>query len=148
MHSLPPLILEPRPSRLLLASGSGAYLLAGVAVIVSILPLWIKAGLIVVIALALGRFVWRYGWRRGRGFIARLERLDGGWRLEMGDGALHRASLTGGYAHPGLVILNFRLASGRRRSLALLPDAADPDTLRRLRVWLRIRRDEDEPDRL
>ena len=102
MHSLPPLILEPRPSRLLLASGSGAYLLAGVAVIVSSLPLWIKAGLIVVIALALGRFVWQYGNRRGRGFIARLERLDGGWRLEMGDGALHRLDSGRRAGHEGV----------------------------------------------
>ena len=27
----------------------------------------------------------------------------------------------------------------------LLPDAADPDALRKLRVWLRTRRDEPEP---
>ena len=146
MRALPSLILELRPSRLLLASGSGAHLLAGVAVVVCSLPLWIKAGLIVAIALALGRFTWRYGYRRGRGFIARIELLDGVWRLETGDGTLHRAGLTDGYAHPGIVILNFRLESGGRRSLVLLPDAADSEALRRLRVWLRTRRDEDHLD--
>ena len=147
MRALSSLILEPRPSWLLLASGGGAHLLAGVAVVVCSLPLWIKAGLIVAIALAVGRFTWQYGNRRGRGFIARIELLDGGWRLEMGDGSLHRAGLTGGYAHPGIVILNFRLESDGRRSLALLPDAADAEAVRRLRVWLRIRRDDDdEPD--
>ena len=146
MRSLPSLILEPRPSWLLLISGGGAHLLAGVAVVVCSLPLWIKAGLLAAIALALSRFAWRYGYQRGRGFIARIELLDAVWRLETGDGTLHRAGLTDGYAHPGIVILNFRLESGGRRSLALLPDAADAEALRRLRVWLRTRRDEDQPD--
>ena len=140
------LSIEPRPSRLLLACGGGAPLLGGVAVLVGGVPPWIKAGFIVGIALALVRFVWRYGHRRGRGFIARLELLDEAWRLETGDGTPHRARLTSGYAHPGIVILNFRLESGGRRSLALLPDAVDSETLRRLRVWLRVRRDEDEAD--
>ena len=102
--------------------------------------------MLAAIALALGRFAWQYGDRRARRFIARIELLDGVWRLETGDGSLYRAGLTDGYAHPGIVILNFRLESGGRRSLALLPDAADAEALRRLRVWLRTRRDEDQPD--
>ena len=72
-----------------------------------------------------------------------------GWRLAAGNRRWKRSiapGLTGGYAHPSIVILNFRLESGRRRSLALLPDAADAEALRRLRVWLRTRQDEDEPD--
>ncbi|MDG4594113.1 MAG: hypothetical protein P9F75_00200 [Candidatus Contendobacter sp.] len=146
MPGLVALIIEPRPSRLLLACGGGAHLLAGVAVLVGSVPPWIKAGFIVGIALALVRFVWQYGHRRGRGFIARLELLDGAWRLRTGDGTPHRAHLTGGYAHPGIVILNFRLESSGRRSLVLLPDAADSEALRRLRVWLRVRRDEDGAD--
>jgi toxin CptA len=140
------LIIDPRPSRLLLISGGIGHLLAGVAVIVCSLPLWVKAGFIAGIGLALVRFGLQYGRRRGRGFVARLELLDGVWRLETGDGTLHRAWLTGGYAHPGIVILNFRLETGGRRSLALLPDAAEAEALRRLRVWLRTRRDADEPD--
>lgn len=146
MHSLPSVILEPHLSWILLMSGGVAHVLAGVAVVVSSLPLWIKAGLMAGIALALIRFGWQYGYRRGSGFIVRLERLDGVWLLETGDGTHHRAGLTGGYAHPGIVILSFRLAAGGRRSLTLLPDAAKPEALRRLRVWLRTRRDEDEPD--
>jgi len=146
LRNLAALSIELRPSRLLLVSSGSAHVLAGVAVVVSSLPLWIKAAWIAGITLALIRFGWQYGYRRGRSFIARIERLDGVWRLEMGDGALHRARLTGGYAHPLVVILNFRLESGRRRSLALLPDAADAQALRRLRVWLRTRRDEDGAD--
>ena len=146
MRDFAPLLIEARPSRILLVSGGGAHLLAAIAVVVSSLPPWVKVGWIIAIVLALLGFGWRCGYRRGRGFIARLELLTGGWLLETGDGTLHRARLTGGYAHPGIVILNFRLESGGRRSLALLPDAADAEALRRLRVWLRTRRDEDEPD--
>ncbi|MDS4069255.1 MAG: hypothetical protein RKO24_06510, partial [Candidatus Competibacter sp.] len=83
--------IEPRPSRILLVSGSSVRLLSGIAVVVCNLPLWIKAGLFAGIALASIGFVWQYGYRRGRGFIARLEPLDGRWRLEMGDGAFHCA---------------------------------------------------------
>ena len=146
MRDFGSLLIEARPSRILLVSGGGAHVLAGVAVVVSSLPLWIKVGWIAGIGLMLLRFGWQYGYRRGHGFIARIELLDGVWRLETGDGSLYRAGLTDGYAHPGVVILNFRLESGGRRSLALLPDAADAEALRRLRVWLRTRRDADEPD--
>lgn len=146
MRDFAPLLIEPCPSRILLVSGAGAHTLASVSVAISSLPLWIKAGWIVAIVLALMRFGWQYGYRRGRGFIARIERLDGVWRLETGDRTLHRAGLTGGYAHPGIVILNFRLENSRWRSLVLLPDATDADALRRLRVWLRTRGDEGEPD--
>jgi hypothetical protein len=146
MHNLAALNIEPRPSRILLVIGGGVHILAGVAVVVCSLPLWIKVGLMAGIALVLIRFGWQYGYRRGDGFIGRIERLDGVWRLETGGGSVHRARLTGGYAHPLIVILNFRLESGGRRSLALLPDAADAEALRRLRVWLRTRQGEDEPD--
>lgn len=146
-HAPATLNIEPRPSRILLVIGSGVHILAGVAVVVCSLPLWVKVGLIAGIALALVRFGWQYGYRRGRGFIARLEESDGRWRLETGDRSSCRASLLGGYAHPGIIILNFRLENGRRRSLALLPDAADPGALRRLRVWLRTRQNEDGANR-
>ncbi|MGB5062377.1 MAG: protein YgfX [Candidatus Competibacter sp.] len=135
--------IEPRPSRILLVCGGVFHGLAGIATIVASVPLWVKAGLLTGIGLSLAWTGYRYGWRRGGGFITRVELLDGRWRLETGDGARYLARLTGGYAHPGIVVLNFRLESGWRRSLVLLPDAVDSETLRRLRVWLRTRRDED-----
>ena len=146
MRNLVALSIQPRPSRILLSGGGGAHVLSGVAVVVCNLPLWIKVGLIAGIALALIGFGWRYGYRRGGGFIARIELLDGRWRLETGSGATYPADLIGGYAHPAIVILNFRLENGRRRSLTLLPDSADPDALRRLRVWLRTARGADVSD--
>ena len=136
--------IELRPSRLLLAGGGSAHVLAGIAVATCSLSLWIKVGLIAGIALALVRFGQQYGYQQGRSFITRIERLTGGWRLETGDGMVHRARLTGGYAHPLIVILNFRLESTGQWSLALWPDSADPDALRQLRVWLRIQQGRDE----
>ncbi len=145
MRRLPSLRVEPHPSRILLIGGGVSHVLAGAAVLVSSVPLGIKVGWIAGIALALAWFIWRYGHRDGRRFMACIELVDGRWRLEMGDGRSHRAQLTSGYAHPQLLILNFRLKNGRSRALTLLPDAADPDALRKLRVWLRTRPDEPEP---
>lgn len=146
MRPFATIIIEPRPSRLLLTSGGIGHLLAGIAVAVCSLPLWIKTGLIVGIALALIRFGWQYGYLHGPGFLVRIELLDGRWLLETGDGTRYHAGLIDGYAHPGIVILNFRLENGERRSLALLPDTAEPNALRRLRVWLRTRQDENEDE--
>jgi hypothetical protein len=108
---------------------------------VSSLPWWVQAVFLVGITLSLIVFGYRQGYDHGHGFITRIELLDGRWRLETGAGVAYRGQLTGGYAHLLLVILNFRLQGGGRRSVTLLPDAADPETLRRLRVWLRTRRD-------
>lgn len=145
MQHFPSLRVNVRPSRLLLIGGSGSHGLAGFAVLVAGLPLWLKIGWIIGIGLALAGFIRRYGDRDGRGFIAHIELLDGRWRLTTGNGGRYRGQLTGGYAHPQCLILNFRLDNGRSRALMLLPDAADPDALRQLRVWLRTQRDEPEP---
>lgn len=142
----PCLRLEPRPSRILLVIGGVSHVLAGAAVIVSNLPWWVKAGFIAGIALSLAWFGYCYGYLPGRRFIACIELLDGRWRLETGAGGVQRGQLTGGYAHPLIVIVNFQLDGGGRRSLTLLPDSADPDDLRRLRVWLRARCHDDEAE--
>lgn len=117
--------------------GGVGHLLAGVAVIVSNILWWVKAGLIAGIAVSLVWLVYCYGYPRGRRFIARLEWLDERWQLATGDGRRYSGQLISGYAHPLIVIVNFRLENGQRRSLTLLPDSADADELRRMRVWLR-----------
>lgn len=146
MNRSPNVILELRPSRLLVVALGIVHAAAGVAVFLADVPAWVKLGLIAAVGASLARAGLRHGWSRGRDFIARIELVDGRWRLETGAGAVGRADLSGGYAHPGIVILNFRLEDGRRRSLALLPDSADAESLRRLRVWLRIWRDTDPAD--
>jgi len=138
--------IQLRRSRILLISGSAVHVLSGIAVIVSSVPWWVKAGFIAGIVLSLAWFGDCYSYPQGRRFIARIELLDGRWRLETGEGGMHRGQLIGGYAHLLTVILNFQLTDGGRRSLTLLPDAADPDDLRRLRVWLRTQRSDDEPE--
>jgi len=138
MSDFEKVIVEPRPSRQLLIGGAILHLSAGVAVVLSSVPTGIKAGFIAALGLSLARLEFRYGMAQSRGFIARIELLDGRWRLETGDGGVQSARLIGGYAHPLLVILNFRLERGSRRSLALLPDSADAQSLRRLRALLRI----------
>ena len=60
-------------------------------------------------------------------------------RLQDGRGLWHPARLRpGSYVSRWLIVLMFE-ASGRRRALVLLEDAAGRDELRRLRVWLRWR---------
>ncbi len=147
MRDLTTLSIKPRPSRMLLISSGGAHVLSSIAVIVCSLPLGIKTVLVAGIALALARFGWQYAYPKGKGFTSRIELLDERWQLETGDGVIHLANLRGGYAHIRIVILNFRLENGRQQSLTLLPDSADPDSLRRLRVWLRTQRQESKSDR-
>lgn len=146
MNRLPSVLVELRPSRLLVGALGIAHVAAGVAVFLAAVPAWVKLGLSAAVGASLARAGLRHGWSRGRDFIARIELVDGRWRLETGAGAVGRAGLSGGYAHPGIVILNFRLENGRHRSLALLPDSADAESLRRLRVWLRVWRDTDTAD--
>ena len=138
--------IEPRPSRILRVSSGILHAAAGIAVVMASIPLWIKAGLLVGIGWSLIRTDYRYGWRHSGGFIARIEWLDDRWYLETGNGVRYPARLVGGYAHPKIVVLNFCLESGRRWPLVLLPDAVDVESLRRLRVWLRIRPVNDASD--
>lgn len=139
--------VEPRPSRILRVSSGILHAAASIAVVVADIPLWIKVGLLVGIGLSLSWTAYRYGWRGSGGFIVRIEWLDDRWYLETGNGVRHLARLIGGYAHPRIVVLNFRLENGRRWPLVLLPDAVDAESLRRLRVWLRIRSAEDASNR-
>jgi len=63
---------------------------------------------------------------------------DGRLAIER-DGSLHPATLRpGGLALPGLCVLRFREEGGGGDRVLVLPvDAAAPEALRRLRVWLR-----------
>ncbi|MBK8181690.1 MAG: hypothetical protein IPK63_01730 [Candidatus Competibacteraceae bacterium] len=140
MRDFPSPCLAVRPSRWLLIGGGMLHLMAVIAVLLSSLAIWIKAGFIAGLGLSVVLMAFRNGLRRSRGFVSRIEWLDGRWRLESGDGAIHQAQLIAAYAHPAIVILNFRLEDGRRRSLTLLPDSTNAEVLRRLRVWLRVSR--------
>lgn len=63
------------------------------------------------------------------------------WQLAMANGEVQKASLLSPYfVHPQLVVLAFKTGATRwhRRYVILVPDAVDPDSLRRLRVRLRL----------
>ena len=80
--------------------------------------------------------------RRGkRGVKGAVWDADGRWWLATD--AEEEASarlLPDALVHPALVVLNFRLEDGSRRSLLLFPDAVKADLLRRLRMRLKFER--------
>lgn len=138
MQASPSLALELRPSRWLWVGSIILHQLAGGAALLAAIPMGAKVGVSIGLILSLAWLSYRYACRSSSGFIVSIEALDGRWRLTMGNGAIQQVSLIGAYAHPLLIILNFRFESGWRRSLALLPDAATAEERRRLRAWLRI----------
>ncbi len=76
----------------------------------------------------------RQGWQR---IVSVQPRADGQWCLRSADGAEWGGQLLGDtYIATYLLILNFKLASGRHRAVVLLPGAVTCESLRRLRVDL------------
>jgi hypothetical protein len=78
--------------------------------------------------------------RSGAAAVSLELREDGGaaWRDRSGD--WHPARLGGGHFVGGRLIIAELREPDRRKWLVLLPDAAAPEDLRRLRLWLRWRR--------
>lgn len=74
--------------------------------------------------------------------LARLTwHAQGGWTLHDAAGAQYEAELQGNsLVTDWLLVLNFRLKDGGRRSRALLGDELDDELLRRLRARLRLTR--------
>jgi hypothetical protein len=79
--------------------------------------------------------------QRGKRAMRALELgATGSARYQDGSGNWHEADLLpGGYTSRWLIVLNLGGGGRRRRALALLPDSAADEDLRRLRVWLRWR---------
>jgi toxin CptA len=66
---------------------------------------------------------------------------DGRWGVQDARGAAHEVRLQGdSLVHEHLLVLNFRLADGARRTRVLLGDELEPEPLRRLRARLRLER--------
>ena len=66
---------------------------------------------------------------------------DGACELRLRSGETEHGNLTDGwFAAPNLVVFNWRSDTGHhRRSVVLLPDSADREALRQLRVFLRFK---------
>jgi toxin CptA len=145
--SAPFLALDLAPSRRLLIGLGFLHLLALSSLFVMSLPWWAKLSLGVLIGGSGWLNYTRYGNVQSHRFIARLQRAaDGQWLVCHADGRESAARLTGSYAHPQLVIVNFAVGRWSRISIIILPDSAPGEQIRRLRVFLRTERDEDEDE--
>lgn len=97
-------------------------------------------------AMAIG-FAFSWLWLRrhpvfgyGQRAISRLTwHADGQWTLTEQSGLSSGAELKGNsIVHPRLIVLNFQLKDGSRRSRAILGDEATPATLQKLRARLAV----------
>jgi toxin CptA len=109
----------------------------------ALLPFAMEPGtpMLLLVAVFAASWVWL---RRhpALGFGSRgLSRLtwhaDGSWSVEEASGRRADAELLGNsLVHPWLIVLNFKLAQGGRRTRILLGDELNAESLRRLRVRL------------
>lgn len=125
--------IELKPSRLL-----GLLLLGGTALALAAIGL---ADVAPAVALAtstaaIGFAAWN--WRRAP-IPARLRiAADGRLQCPDDDAGWRDAEVLGdSFVSAAVIVLRYRLAGRRVRSLVLLPDSAEAEDLRRLRVWLR-----------
>jgi toxin CptA len=125
--------IELKPSRRLGLLLAGMLLLALAAVTRAALPGSLQLALGMAV---LGLSGW--GWRRAAP-LARL-RMAADGRLQYPDdraGWCDAAIEGDSFVSTALIVLRYRMADGHLRTLTLLPDSADADDLRRLRVLLR-----------
>ena len=127
--------IELKPSRRL-----GLLLLGGVALALTAIQL---AAVPAAVAFALGTAViglGLWGWRHAAAAPRASLRIaaDGGLQ-SLGDTAEWRdvEVLDDSFVSTALIVLRYRTAGSHVRTLTLLPDSADADDLRRLRVSLR-----------
>jgi toxin CptA len=125
--------IELKPSRLLGLLLVGMAALALVSIGLAALPGAIQSALGVAV---IGLSAW--GWRQAR-FTEALRTTAGG-RLQCPDGQGEWCDvevLGNSLVSPALIVLRYRPPGARVRTLVLLPDSAEADVLRRLRVSLR-----------
>jgi len=139
--------IDLKPSRLLGLLLLAMALLALAALAVPALPTSARiviAALVVVLGLG--------EWKRTRVHAVLRLRRDGTLQVRDAEGAWTDIDVLGdSFVSPLLIVLRYRVAEARRvRSLTLLPDSGDADSLRRLRAalrWIpRRRSDTSSPD--
>ncbi len=132
------LCIPLKPSRLLCAYILASHALAALAVTLTALPQYWRC---TVLAFLIVHLAWRLKkhWRDGEICLC-YDFEDKAWSYSYnGNDAIKYALDARGdqVLWPWLLVLNFRRTDGRRLALTLLPDAADDNDLRRLRVLLR-----------
>ena len=132
--------IKPEHSSRLLLFVCGTHFAAlAVVPFLAIAP-GLQLSMLVLIAISLVH-TFRTHVLRTNGYAIRTVEWDGKgeWVLLMASGKIVPAQLRRtSYVQPWLVILNFSLGRFSSRTLILLPDAVDPEVLRRLRVRLRL----------
>ncbi len=125
--------IELKPSRRL---GLLLGMIAGLAVFAihrATLPAVFQLALVAILS---GVLAWGW-WRAGRGERLRLA-ADGRLQCLSPAGDWQDVEVLGdSMASPSLTVLRYRVADRTVRSRVLLPDSADADALRRIRVSLR-----------
>lgn len=126
------------PSRYLLAFIVGTHGLVIVVIWLIALPWLISAALSVAIVVSLLISVYRHVWRGERV----LTLTEGRWQLHSNGRVVNVVPRAGYFVTPWLIILPLdrepkRLTSPNSMALVLLPDSADMNELRQLRVILK-----------
>jgi hypothetical protein len=140
-----PARIEFKPSRLLRGLVLAMGLLALGAIAAASLPIPIRAALAALLIVVVGGGLHRL--RKAPPHL--LLATDGNIRMDI-DHEWHATEvLPGSFVAPALCVLRLRIDDGRVYALTLLPDSADADALRRLRLclrWARTRSDTAGPD--
>ncbi|MCF6354382.1 MAG: hypothetical protein L3J26_04660 [Candidatus Polarisedimenticolaceae bacterium] len=138
--SIPALRLSPQKSATLLTFILATHASAmGMALFLP-LEFWLQLLVLLAVAVSLIQAT-RTHLLRSNGSAIRSAQWDsaGEWMLFFANGDEIAAQLkASSYLQPWLVVLNFSTSRFRRHTLILLPDAVDPERLRRLRVRLRL----------
>ena len=131
-----PVAIELRRSRWLALLQLTAALPAVAAPMRSGLSLWLQLPLCIALLLTLLLSLRRQGWCGGRLACRGLRWQNDRWLWIGADGRSLALRLRRAVVWRQLVVMQF-VGAGGGRSLCLLPDSADADALRRLRLCLR-----------
>lgn len=135
----PPLVLRPRPSRLLAGFVALSHGLA--AAVALALPLGWPERLALVLLIGLSA-VWNaltHVWPRAPWSVREALLGDDGWEITLGTGHRRPAQVAPStFVGTWLIVLNFRCRRWPCWTLILLSDSVDPGIRRRLRVRLRL----------
>ena len=123
-------------------------------VLLALVPFAMQPGPMLFVMLGLISLSW-LGLRRHPAFgfgnkaiVHLIWHAEGGWTLYDGAGRSSSAELLGSsYVHVHLLVLNFRLKNGRRRTRILLGDELDAELMRRLRARLLVEKPAAKTDR-
>jgi len=137
---VPPLRLTPEKSTALLSFILSAHISAAGVVLLLPLEFWLQLIVLFGIAVSLIQGISTHViYSRGSAIRSAEWDSEGEWRLRTVSGNELTAQLkSSSNVQTWFVILNFSISPFQRHSLILLPDAVDPDLLRRLRVRLKL----------